>query len=254
MRPTVFSADVVRRFLRENRISTLPQLKQLLGTEADITVFRKLRELSYCTSYSHRGSFYTLGEIATFDERGLWSFDSVWFSRHGTLVATTEDRVTQSEAGCFASELEDILHVPVKEPLLQLVVQGRIVRQLVSGLYLYCAGDPRTRQKQLRARQSLPDPAAAPAGSGNVSDELRAAIVLFASLLDEQQRRLYAGLESLQLGGDRQIAELLGLDPHTVAKGRRQLLARDVKTDRVRAVGGGRNPVEKNTRGDRYHP
>lgn len=248
MRPALFSADVLRRFLRRNRIATLPQLKDLLGTEADITVFRKLKELSYRTSYSHRGSFYTLDEVATFDERGLWSFDSVWFSRHGTLVATAEEYVTQSSAGYFASELEDILHVPVKEPLLQLVAQGRIARQSVSGLYLYCADDPRTRQQQLRARQSLPDRgAAAPGGTPavSVSDELRAAIVLFASLLDEQQRRLYAGLESLQLGGDRQIADLLGLDPHTVAKGRRQLLAQDVETDRVRAAGGGRKPVEK---------
>jgi hypothetical protein len=248
MRPTVFSADVLRQFLHRNRIATLPQLKQWLGTEADITVFRKLKELAYRTSYSHRGSFYTLDEIAAFDEQGLWSFDSVWFSRHGTLVATTEDRVTRSEAGYFASELEDLLHVPVKEPLLQLVAQGRIARQAVSGLYLYCAGNPRTRQQQLRARQSLPDQAAAVSAGlepDNVSDELRAAIVLFASLLDEQQRRLYAGLESLQRGGDRQIAELLGLDPHTVAKGRRQLLAQDVEADRVRAAGGGRKPVEK---------
>ena len=248
MRPTVFSAEALRQFLRRNRIATLPQMKLLLGTEADITVFRKLKELSYRTSYSHRGSFYTLDEIATFDEQGLWSFDSVWFSRHGTLVATAEDFVTQSRAGYFASELEDVLQVPVKEPLLQLVAQGRIARQSVSGLYLYCAGDPPTRQQQLRARQALPDQAgAASAGipPGNVSDELRAAIVLFASLLDEQQRRLYAGLESLQLGGDRQIAELLGLDPHTVAKGRRQLLAQDVEADRVRAAGGGRKPVEK---------
>src|ERR1022692_984258 len=60
MRPTVFSADVLRQFLRRKRVATLPQLKQLLGTEADITVFRKLKELSYRTSYSHRGSFYTL--------------------------------------------------------------------------------------------------------------------------------------------------------------------------------------------------
>jgi hypothetical protein len=91
----------------------LPQLKQLLGTQADITVFRKLKELSYRTSYSHRGSFYTLGEIATFDEQGLWSFDSVWFSRHRTLVATLEDFVKRSAAGHFATELEDMLHVPV---------------------------------------------------------------------------------------------------------------------------------------------
>jgi hypothetical protein len=81
--------------------------------------------------------------------------------------------------------------------------------------------------------------------SPEVSAELRAAIVLFASVLDEQQRRLYAGLESLQLGGDRQIADLLHLDPHTVAKGRRQLLAQQVRADRVRAVGGGRKPTEK---------
>src|SRR5580693_10703344 len=147
------------RFLRRNRIATLPQLKQLLGTEADITVFRKLKELSYRTSYSHRGSIYTLDEIAAFDERGLWSFDSVWFSRHGTLVATAE--VTQAPAGYFASELEHILHVPVKEPLLLLAEQGRIARQTVSGLYLCCASNTRPRQQQLRARQVLLEDAAA---------------------------------------------------------------------------------------------
>jgi hypothetical protein len=244
MRPAVFSADLLRQFLRRNRIATLPQLKELLGTEADITIFRKLKELSYRTSYSHRGSFYTLDEIAAFDERGLWSCDSVWFSRHGTLVATAEVCVTQAPAGYFASELEDILHVPVKEPLLRLVQQDRIVRQTVSGLYLYCASSFRTMQQQLQARQVLLESAAA-ASPDSSSDELRAAIVLFASLLDEKQRRLYAGLESLQLGGDSQIADLLHLDPHTVAKGRRQLLAQEVEVGRVRGVGGGRKPVEK---------
>lgn len=244
MRPIVFSASQLRPFLRRNHIATLPQLKQLLGTEADITVFRKLKELSYRTSYSHRGSFYTLDEIAAFDDRGLWSFNSVWFSRHGTLVATVEVCVTQAPAGYFASELEEILHVPVKEPLLRLIGQDGIARQMVSGLYLYCASNPRTRQQQLRARQLLSEQATA-ASAGTTSDELRAAIVLFASVLDEQQRRLYAGLESLQLGGDRKIAALLHLDPHTVAKGRRQLLARDVEVGRVRNVGGGRKPAEK---------
>ena len=245
MRPTVFSASLLRRFLLRNRIATLPQLKQLLGTQADITVFRKLKELSYRTSYSHRGSFYTLDEIAAFDERGLWSFDSAWFSRHGTLVATAEVCVTQAPAGYFASELEDILHVSVKEPLLRLIDQHKIARQTVSGLYLYCASNPRTRQQQLRARQVLLEQATTAACAGTASDELRAAMVLFASVLDERQRRLYAGLESLQLGGDRQIADLLHLDPHTVAKGRRQLLAQDVAVGRVRSVGGGRKPTEK---------
>jgi len=81
-------------------------------------------------------------------------------------------------------------------------------------------------------------------------EELKAAIVLFYSLLDEKQRRLYAGLEALKIGhgGDRQIAELLGLDPSTVARGRRELLARDVESERIRRRGGGRRPVVKKPR------
>jgi hypothetical protein len=147
----------------------------------------------------------------------------------------------------FASELESVLHVPVKEPLLRLVEQDRIARQSVSGLYLYCASTPATRLQQLRARQLLQESSAA-ASPGSSSAEMQAAIVLFASLLDEKQRRLYAGLESLRLGADRQIAELLHLDPHTVAKGRRQLLAQEVEVGRIRRMGGGRKPVEKNPR------
>ena len=250
MRPVTFSANPLRQFLRRNRIATLPELKEVLGTQTDITIFRKLKELSYRTSYSHRGRFYTLDEIADFDEHGLWSFDSIWFSRHGSLVTTAEVFVNQAPAGYFATELEELVHVPVKEPLLQLVRQGRIARQQVSDLYLYCARDSPQRQQQLRARQARLQAASATTSTvapGRISDELRAAIILFSSSLDEQQRRLYAGLESLKVGhgGDRQIAEFLHLDPHTVAKGRRQLLARDVDLDRVRKVGGGRKQVEK---------
>jgi hypothetical protein len=78
-------------------------------------------------------------------------------------------------------------------------------------------------------------------------DELKAAILLFYSLLDEQQRRLFAGLESIKLGhgGDGILAEFLGLDPHTVARGRQQLFDQNVSADRTRRSGGGRKPVEK---------
>ena len=82
-------------------------------------------------------------------------------------------------------------------------------------------------------------------------EELRAAILLFASLLDERQRRLFAGLEALKCGwgDDRRIAQLLGIDPSTVAAGRRQLVERDVELDPVRRAGGGRKPTEKKNAG-----
>jgi hypothetical protein len=86
--------------------------------------------------------------------------------------------------------------------------------------------------------------------AGVLAHELKAAIILFFSLLDERQRRFFAGLESLKIGqgGDARIATLLGVDPHTVAKGRRELLQRDIEADGVRRRGGGRPSAEKKPR------
>jgi hypothetical protein len=82
-----------------------------------------------------------------------------------------------------------------------------------------------------------------------LAHEVRAAIILFFSVLDEQQRRLYAGLESLRIGrgGDSMISSLLTIDNHTVARGRRELIQRDIEIDRIRKKGGGRLPIKKNT-------
>jgi len=251
MRPTLFRSDVLRRHLLQAKMATLGELKRALGTQVDLTVFRKLKQLDYLTSYSHRARYYTLRQIARFDADGLWSYDAVWFSGHGTLLATAEAWVQHSPQGYFAEELAECLHVEMQDALYQLVEQRRIARQLVSGLYLYSSSDPVIRRRQLLARRSvLTVPTLLDASRLEISpDELKAAILLFYSLLDEQQRRLYAGLESLKLGhgGDRQLAEFLNLDTHTVARGRQQLLDQDVTFARVRKIGGGRQRAEKKT-------
>ena len=46
-------------------------------------------------------------------------------------------------------------------------------------------------------------------------------------------------------GGDTLLADFLGLDAHTVGRGRQQLLDRDVVSDRTRRTGGGRTATEK---------
>jgi hypothetical protein len=250
MRTESFHADDLAKALRRSKIATMPQLKRALGTEVDVTVFRKLKQLAYRTSYSHRGSYYTLDETAHFGQDGLWSFQSVWFSRHGTLLDTAQAFVENSSAGHFAEELDHLLHVGTKEPLLRLVQHERVAREPVDGLYLYCSRNPVLRKRQLLARQVLqaePALAGSLAKAAAVSGELKAAIVLFSSMLDEKQRRLYAGLESLKLGygGDQRMAEFIGMDPHTVAKGRRELLEQDLAIDRIRKAGGGRKPLEK---------
>ena len=133
----------------------MPELKRALGTEVDVTVFRKLKQLAYRTSYSHRGSYYTLDETEHFDRNGLWSFQSVWFSRQGTLLDTAQAFVENSSAGYFAGELDHVLHVGTKESLLRLVQHERVAREPVEGLYLYCSMNPVLRQRQLLARHGL---------------------------------------------------------------------------------------------------
>jgi hypothetical protein len=253
MRPEHYPAAKLVALLRKQKIATMTELKEALGTGADATVFRKLGEVAYRASYSHRGRYYTLEGIPEYDEWGLWSFRSVWFSQRGTLLATAAALVREAEAGFFAAELENILNVEVKGALLKLVSQQKLSRHKVAGRYLYCAAESAQNKQQVRARRLL-EAESPPSGrlphAEVMPDELKAAIVLFFSLLDEKQRRLYAGLESLKLGhgGDRRIAELLGLSAGTVAEGRRQLLARDVALDRVRRRGAGRRPVEKKRR------
>jgi hypothetical protein len=249
MRPLSFRSDALRTVLLRNGMATLDELKQALGTAVDVTVFRKLKPLDYLTSYSHRGRYYTLREIARFDDRGLWSQAEVWFSRFGTLLATAGEFVHRSPRGYFADELASLLHVEVQDALHQLVQQQHVARQILSGRYLYLATEPTIQRRQLRARHSAEAlPTVVDASALEVApEEMKAAILLFYSLLDEQQRRLYAGLESLKLGrgGDRQLADFLDLDPHTVARGRQQLLTQDVEVDRARRTGAGRKPVEK---------
>jgi hypothetical protein len=72
---------------------------------------------------------------------------------------------------------------------------------------------------------------------------------LLLSRLDEQQRRWYGALEAERLGpgGIQLVAQMTGLDPKTIQRGREELAAEltERPADRVRQVGGGRRPVEK---------
>jgi hypothetical protein len=249
MRPTSFDPSVLRQHLRRHKIADLSELKRVLGTKTDLTVFRKLQQLDYLASYTHRGRFYTLPEIAHFDDRGRWSHQGVWFSRHRTLLATVESFVNQSPQGYYAQELADDLLAEVQQPLRHLVEQQRLVRMEVDGQFLYTAIEFVPRRQQLLARRSAQAvPVAVHSADLQASpDELKAAILLFYGLLDEQQRRLFAGLESIRLGhgGDTLLGDFLGLDVHTVARGRQQLLDQNMVSGRSRRTGGGRTPAQK---------
>jgi hypothetical protein len=207
MRRSFYDASAITKLLQEQRIATLDELMAALGTGARRTVFRKLAEVGYRTSYSHRGRYYTVDEVADFDEFGLWSWRDVWFSVHGTLLATAAATIDAAEMGLVVDELDNLLHVSCKDAVRQLVLGERISRKKIEGRFVYCAADPLRRRQQVvarRARLAEPGMARPIPEDAILPEELRAAIVLFFCLLDQ-----------------------------------------DVEIDRVRKEGGGRPEAEK---------
>lgn len=75
---------------------------------------------------------------------------------------------------------------------------------------------------------------------------------LLLSRLNEAQRRWYLAVEAQRLGpgADRVLYQITGIDEKTLRRGRAELAASlaEQPPDRVRHPGGGRPPVEAQTR------
>ena len=250
MKTPQYHLTALTEFLSKHRVATMEQIRAALGDPARCTVFRKLAELEALNSYSHRGKYYTLKSIARFTAQGLWRFRTVCFSRFGNLLETAETLVQRSDAGYSAGELKEMLGVKTKHALTHLVRDGRLQREKIGAVYVYFSAEKSLAPKQRRARNVHARASSASVIVSNPDlaiEEAKATILLFSSMLNEKQRRLYAGLEALKLGhgGDAHIASLLGMDPHTVARGRQELIDADCGGNRVRVSGGGRLSQEK---------
>jgi len=250
MNTAKYSPKAIEKFLKRRKIATLAQLITAMDNPARSTIFRKLEQMEYLSSYSHRGKYYTLRSIARFNVLGLWDYRSVCFSRFGNLLDTAQAFVHDSEAGYTATELKDVLHVKTKHALTQLYRSGRVQRDQFDSVYVYLSIENQIADQQRKSRkihQKRSSASLIVANPDLAREEAKAIILLFCSMLDERQRRMYAGLESLKLGygGDTHIASLLGMDPHTVARGRKELISGKLSDDRIREKGGGRLPQEK---------
>jgi hypothetical protein len=227
-------------------VLTLAEMMEALGGAVKLTVFRKLRELDYRSSYSHAGKYYTLDELGHWDVYGLWAYQGIHFSRHGSLLATLQHLIDTSPSGCFAEELEQRVLVRVHNTLSTLHRRGQVARHQIVGAFLYVSvpgGD-----RQLLRRQRAEQEKASAAHDEEVFSQVADSLQVFLATLNERQRRLYAGFEALKLGhgGDATIAQVTGLNVKTVARGRRELLAGNIDPDRIRAVGAGRPSLKKN--------
>jgi hypothetical protein len=250
MRTIKYSTDNLSKMFHKEKVLTIEEIMEALGAYVKMTMVRKLKTLSYLTSYSHAGKYYTLQEIPGYDENGLWSYNGILFSRNGSLINTTKHLIDISDAGHFASELKEILKIRVQEALLNLYIHKRVLREQISGEYLYLSIEQ--WESQLRQRKELIEAKEGQKGaypaSGFDSPEVRIGLQVFISTLNEKQKRLYCGFEAMKLGrgGDTLMSRITGINIKTIARGRKELLAHDITPERIRREGAGRHSIKKN--------
>ena len=154
--PKINAQKKVENLLRKRRVVTMSDLCEVIGSSSRMTVFRRLRQIEYVTSYTHAGRYYTLYDIARFDSDGIWFYDDIGFSQNGSLKNTVIYLVDGSDAGKFHFDLERQLRVRVHNVLLDLVKTKQIERIKFAGQYLYLSTDKARSTKQIQQRDKLP--------------------------------------------------------------------------------------------------
>lgn len=112
-----------------------------------------LKKQGYLNSYNQNARYYTLREIADFDENGLWSYGEASFSRYGNVMDTIIALVEKSDNGYRIKELEKLLDAAVQPRLGELIKQERLDREKIGASYVYVSASERRGHRQLEARR-----------------------------------------------------------------------------------------------------
>lgn len=232
----------LRKEFAKKTLLSLFDVKKALGTSSRITAIRNCKKVGAVSSYSHKGSYYVLSKIPSYNKDGIWNFNNIWFSKNSTLLKTISYLVQQSRGGYFFHELDKLLHVKTSNSLTKLFVQKELCRSRVNSRYLYLWATK--KEVQLKAREI---DLSINSISGYEGNKMLEPLKLFLSVLNEKQRRLFLGFESMKYGtkGDYAISALTGIDRKTIGKGRRELESGNISIERIREVGGGREELKK---------
>jgi len=117
------------------------------------SVRRFLAKIGYFSSFTHNGKWYTLASIPRFNNKGLWFYKDIGFSRHGALTVTLIKLVETSMSGMTADQLGKILRCRCHAVLVQLYRKGLLQRQKHGASFVYLSSDLDKANAQERALQ-----------------------------------------------------------------------------------------------------
>ena len=100
---------IVEKRWEKDKAMLLEELALMMSCSA-ITVRRRLKKWNSISSYNKNGRYYTLPQIARFNEDGLWIYQGIGFSMNGNLIQTITHLVHSSTAGLYGEDISGMLH------------------------------------------------------------------------------------------------------------------------------------------------
>ncbi len=148
------SIDVteLKELFKKNIVMDIDDLMKQTSASR-ITVFRNLKEIGYIASYNQNGKYYTLLEIANFDNSGIFDHKGILFFRDGGIQELVITEIDSSEKGYTAEELSQKIRTRISNQLPQFVRKGLIIRKKYADFYVYYSIDEATQQKQVTNRE-----------------------------------------------------------------------------------------------------
>ncbi len=148
------SLKSLQKFCLKQQVVNMNALSKILQTKSRMSIFRRLKEIGYFSSFSHAGKYYTLTNIPQFDENGLWFHQEIGFSRFGTLKATIIELVCGSSVGLTHLELSQLLRIKVYNSLLDLVKKGMVGRERMEKSFLYVSPEHGKATEQINRKRT----------------------------------------------------------------------------------------------------
>ena len=207
---------VIRSF-KKQKIVTIDLLACWLSCSV-VTARRRLKAWRAYTSYNRNGRYYTLSEIAQFDDMGLWRHQGAFFSKHGNLKQTLVHLVVHSVQGLSGAELGEILGLQPRSFLSHFRDHPAIYREHMRGCWIWFAADPGPREQQMQARL-----AQEVAGASCMPSDMEAVMILVdlighpESNVEQIARRLKSKQLDIDVTAIRQLLEYHGLLKKTAA-------------------------------------
>ena len=148
--------NLIRKLLQSKKVMSLKQIRHEIPDRPRSSLFRDLKKVELLTSYSHAGQYHVLKSMVMFNPNGLWFYEQISFSKHGTLKNTLVQIISNSPVGMTHKELKTLLCIQVQNSLTHLIKNELLQRQILSGqVFVYLSHDRSQAQAQWQKRLEL---------------------------------------------------------------------------------------------------